>query len=357
MAEANILMQEKQDDGAYNQLYPITKASNVNYTNSALSGVSNTQQGLDSIVNTLDNINLNNYFTKTQTLTSSTAALFGLDTNAVPDDVLAYLGKYAQHWWAKIKKGYKISIGYTQPRFNQSIETGYSNTSEVTVEYGDSVIIDTNGNVTIESPLTVTFSYSTYQNFDVTKGKYFIYPEDGKVYKNTSSTGVTRERISSKYYIIIEQIDRVNVVPNYEVLSYVQSFNKNDYPEFGEKDGYVYQYIGKPFDNAATSIKCTVGNYVGTGTSGSDNPVQLSFEFIPKVVIIRSNDASFDYGAIFVNGQEIGITDGRGSNIASSEDLNIEWNGNTVKFNNDSSNDSESMLNSEGIYYFYIAFG
>lgn len=95
MAEVDILMQEKQDDGSYNQLYPITKASNVNYTNSALSGVSNAQQGLDSIVNTLGDINLNNYFTKTQTLTSTTAALFGLGTDAVPDDVLALLSKAA----------------------------------------------------------------------------------------------------------------------------------------------------------------------------------------------------------------------------------------------------------------------
>ena len=34
---------------------------------------------------------------------AATAALFGLGSDAVPDDVFAYLGKYAQHWWRRRK--------------------------------------------------------------------------------------------------------------------------------------------------------------------------------------------------------------------------------------------------------------
>lgn len=42
-------------------------------------------------------------------LSSDTRTLFGLGTDAVPDDVLAYVGKYAQHWWKRTKKIIKKS--------------------------------------------------------------------------------------------------------------------------------------------------------------------------------------------------------------------------------------------------------
>lgn len=38
---------------------------------------------------------------KATLLKDATAALFGLGTGAVPDDVLAFLGKYNQHWWRR----------------------------------------------------------------------------------------------------------------------------------------------------------------------------------------------------------------------------------------------------------------
>lgn len=36
---------------------------------------------------------------KANLLKDTTAALFGLGTDAVPDDALSYLGQYAEHWW------------------------------------------------------------------------------------------------------------------------------------------------------------------------------------------------------------------------------------------------------------------
>ena len=38
---------------------------------------------------------------KASLLKDTTAALFGLGTGAVPDDVLAELGKYKQYWWRR----------------------------------------------------------------------------------------------------------------------------------------------------------------------------------------------------------------------------------------------------------------
>lgn len=97
MAKQNILIQQQKQDGSYNQLYPITNASNVNYTNSSLSGVDNVQGGLDSVVSSLGNINTNldNYFTKTQTLTSVTSALYNFPSSTVPNDIFNLLSAAA----------------------------------------------------------------------------------------------------------------------------------------------------------------------------------------------------------------------------------------------------------------------
>lgn len=47
-------------------------------------------------------------------LKDTTAALFGLDVSNVPDDVLAFLGKYNQYWWKR-----RVNIqnaGYVEKR-------------------------------------------------------------------------------------------------------------------------------------------------------------------------------------------------------------------------------------------------
>ena len=82
---------------------------------------------------------------------------------------------------------------------------------------------------------------------------------------------------------------------------YVQSSNRNAYPDSGEQDGYEYQYLGVPFDNAATAPKIQAGSYIGTGTYGADNPNSLTLEFQPQIVIIHgqtqsANNPVYNYG-------------------------------------------------------------
>lgn len=64
---------------------------------------------------------LDNYFTKDETLTSSTAALFGLGADSVPDDAFAYLGKYA----SKIATGSYVGTG----------KYGSSNPNSLTLDF------------------------------------------------------------------------------------------------------------------------------------------------------------------------------------------------------------------------------
>lgn len=42
------------------------------------------------------------YFNKNQILTTPTAAQFGLDSNAVPNDVFSFIGKYNEYWWKRV---------------------------------------------------------------------------------------------------------------------------------------------------------------------------------------------------------------------------------------------------------------
>lgn len=61
---------------------------------------------------------LDNYFTKDETLTSSTSALYGLGTNAVPDDVLSKLssastfGVYGSKSLSHNNKTVEVNIGF-----------------------------------------------------------------------------------------------------------------------------------------------------------------------------------------------------------------------------------------------------
>lgn len=67
---------------------------------------------------------------------------------------------------------------------------------------------------------------------------------------------------------------------------YLHSPNRSAYPDSGIQDGYEYEYLGIPFDNAINGVKIETGSYVGTGTYGADNPNTLTFGFVPKVLAI-----------------------------------------------------------------------
>lgn len=57
---------------------------------------------------------------------------------------------------------------------------------------------------------------------------------------------------------------------------YVQSKDRDAYPDSGEQDNYEYVYLGIPFDNAVEPAKVEVGSYTGTGTYGTSNPNSIT---------------------------------------------------------------------------------
>lgn len=243
---------------------------------------------------------------KATLLKDATAALYGLGASAVPDDVLAWIGAYNTYWWRRRTPGGARYVE-VQGDITDAIALfgPYVETSQVI--YSKQLTIDqTNGNAALgavltlpktsgqelaeaivaNAPLYVSVSGTIYcipdgatagagANASFNTSTIMYYTSSNKDYVYINSTGtplgktVTTER---------KQIPAGD-------WQYVQSSNRNAYPDSGTQDGYEYEYLGIPFDNAVKGMKTDIGSYVGTGTYGAAKPNALTMKFEPKFVI------------------------------------------------------------------------
>lgn len=309
---------------------------------------------------------------KATLLKDATAALYGLGTGAVPDDVLAELGKYKQYWWRRrsINAGwYQVDTTAT----NRLLK--YDLYDTVVYTYGDSISVSqTNGTITINSPSSMTLRRSTVtvDKLAVLKGKYFktdlnqsdhiiagdIYfvPTDAAITRDyDSDSGSTDYRTSVLIHVTTEYRSTIG---NWE---YLQSSNRSAYPDSGTIGGYEYEYLGKPLDNAVTAPNIEAGSYAGTDTYGASNQNTLTFGFKPKIVIIVGNGFYISTAFIPFDG-DIGFV----HNATESSTLKLTRNGNTISWyanyavsSNGSSSTvgSRSQLNHRDTTYYYIAIG
>ena len=108
------------------------------------------------------------------------------------------------------------------------------------------------------------------------------------------------------------------------------------------------------------------GSYVGTGTAGKDSPNVLTFDFVPKLLVIEeetrvgmnfSGSSNASNWIVLVNGVTSAIVR-QGINNVSNSDLSVTWTGNTVSFcHTYSTPDASSQLNKDGTTYHYVAIG
>ena len=300
---------------------------------------------------------LDNYFTKDETLTSSTAALFGLGADSVPDDVLAYLGKYAQHWWVKRKIVYTAVNG---PRLaSMEFAKFYPRDMSFSIPYSSDISIDSNGVVSLKSPSELALTYGTYSQANTLKGKYFntfSYNSDPVhskevYYMDVSESDVTRD--SSGVYYIFGAAHLVSSEKSYSsTYEFISANSKDAYPESGEKDGYYYQYIGIPFENLPTAPKIATGSYVGTGTAGSSNPNSLTLDFEPQLVIItgQHSGSQIAWPLLFMRNNTTAFEMGEGAYTCK-----VTWNGKIVKWY--STENAGRQMNYNGRTYYYFAIG
>lgn len=208
------------------------------------------------------------------------------------------LNELYQYWWKrKAVSGY---YEYTQKLRNESYGfLSMLNQDSGEVQCANSIRLTSDGAIELVNPITINIPDTSGGGnalLNLVKpaiGKYSIV-----ITKTGSSTHTAPcvfippdavfsidetgwQVLSNKY----ETIDVVYVEQSGD-WEFISSVDRDTYPDSGEKDGYEYQYIGVPFENAREASKVVVGQYTGTGKFGLENPNQLIFENVPKVVMI-----------------------------------------------------------------------
>ena len=173
-------------------------------------------------------------YSKDETLSNETKTLFGLNETAVPDDVLAFLGKYNQHWWRKrryIHGTYDISSNKQLVKLVQGKASANTSTS---IEYADSFSADTG----LVSASSQSVWYNEYSRLNSYNGKY-VHSSDipGTYYFIPSDApSATRGRDSDNTYYCEKQAQQITVNwGGYSEWEYIQSSDRNAYPDGGIK--------------------------------------------------------------------------------------------------------------------------
>ena len=266
---------------------------------------------------------------KANLLKDTTAALFGLGTDAVPDDALALLSRFHkglgnEYVWSKTKSNEEIiQIGNTK-----SYWVGPSQE----VQYSSDVYID-NGTIKLRNPVTSTFgslgngivSKYFYANFDTSKIRFCTSLNVG----------------SSSSECFYKDLD-VNTITTF--YGYVNSPDPNAYPP-AVSDGYTYTALGQ----LGAKVQIETGSYVGTGI----NIASLTFDFTPKIVIIAGGRTDYNVGTFpYIWGDTVL----RLQYANYSKLCNVTIDGTQMNWINPE-NDVDFALNYSGITYRYIAIG
>lgn len=336
---------------------------------------------------------------KASLLKDSTAALFGLGTGAVPDDVLAELGKYKQYWWRRRAK----TVVEKRTNITGEVQVTRDASPGRQFYYSKTVSLDPNGGVSLVSPVTLDGVASSttsanalseslkpylddvpyYISSDIVDGKIYYVPTGSHIGYNSVNPGYFTfglYRYSSKtlYMVLSDQsLSDVKVpaqlvegvVPTGD-WEYLRSSNRNAYPDSGIQDGYEYEYMGVPLDNAVTAPKIDTGSYTGTGTYGASNPNSLTFAFEPKLVFMFKDKFPV-YGSVSsttsypVYGTTIGMTTTYSRSLfniygrRSGDDYYLyakkSSDGKTLSWYHEARADDQ--MNDSGVTYRYIAIG
>lgn len=297
---------------------------------------------------------------KATLLKDSTAELFGLGTDAVPDDVLAFLGKYNHYWWRR-----RINtVGWTVKTSEQSVNSVWVsyNDADGNIEYSSEIDISDGGVVSLKNPSSASFNRNRYSNLNVVKGKYWTCDttslEDAGILYTPSNAPNAKLRSYSDYYAIEMQYGKVTSEYTGSIgeWEYLWSPDRNTYPDSGISESYEYQFLGIPLSNAATGPKISSGYFVGTGTHNKNNPNSLTFDFKPAFVIVQpERDFSLEILVMLYGVTATGMNAGSGSSGAQ---VQITWEHTTVSwYHEGEAGDSGSPTDNEGTKYYYFAVG
>lgn len=303
---------------------------------------------------------------KISLLKDATAALYGLGADAVPDDVLAFVGKYNEHWWKVTDTQSNVTYvtnadknAYPTHNSKATITPSYgtkeyvyltassSTDNSVYTEYSDTVIYNPiSDSVELLNPKYLYLGYTSATTLaEPLRGTFFI--------KRSSSNTV--------YYA--EKDATINKRDNYTEIRI--SASPVTFSVKTAEPNVMYEYIGKPFEYLLKNnnpVQIIEGRYVGTGTIGSDNPVTIYCGFRPKLFIITgfmggrggyttSNDLAILLPARGSNSLQMIATSNMASvSISTTDDSISYWSTKTDYSGGEQYNQSRKL-------YWYVAMG
>lgn len=210
------------------------------------------------------------------------------------------------------------------------------------VKYADDVSMDSNGNIELVNPVTVTAS-SLLNSNDFLAGKYYINPITGD---NRTNGKLLKFDDDAKFHVdtgVLVADSGLNFVTSeMQTIGYVNSPDYNAYPV---DDGHVYTALGQ----FGAKVQIARGSYVGTGSG----VVTLTLPFEPAYGIVQSyrsdvltviGVAGSDRAAMINNGASAGST---------SPHFGMTFNGNVVTI----SADQNYSMNISGRTYYYVFLG
>lgn len=182
-------------------------------------------------------------FTAEQTLTSNTKAFYGLGTDAVPDDVFAWLGKYNQYWWNRrtYSEAHQVTMGSSGTRGSSRGSTS----ATITWHYADALTV-ASGKIMLVDPIDIEIGYSTYTRLATIQGKYFMIGDNiDNAYYAAPDASYNRKDNGSSYtddnrydvYISSSAVAQVTMNPTVGAWEGVWADNENAYRKNGPYSG------------------------------------------------------------------------------------------------------------------------
>ena len=106
--------------------------------------------------------------------------------------------------------------------------------------------------------------------------------------------------------------------------------------------------------NNSDNVQVATGSYVGTGTYGFSNKNTLTFDFVPKFVVVLGdfNNASLSYRLFLINGATYASAAYAGGNP-----VTASWDNNTVSWYCSNYTAGAEQMNLKDATYRYVAIG
>lgn len=187
-----------------------------------------------------------------------------------------------------------------------------------------------NGTVVLSDPFNATVGLAMIG--------YYAYDTEGDLCKVIGWISATTNACTCDVEVLGAGTETIRTFEGY-----VNSTDPNAYPI---DDGYTYTALGQ----IGNKVQIATGRYTGTGTCGASNPNSLTFDFVPKLVIVTTKNVGLDdlIPIVYINGA---------TGLSGDQHYMFDLNGTTLSWYVSTTSGSGFQFNYTGKTYLYTAIG